>query len=57
MNVPQAQLENKIQNYFQRLNQSLSKPETRFIRDIAIGILKSRGRYIKPNRYPLLDGT
>jgi len=42
MNVSQAQLESKIQNCFQRFNQSLSKPETRFIRDIALGTLKSQ---------------
>ncbi len=56
MNVPQAQLENKIQNYFQRLNQSLSKPETRFIRDIAIGILKSQAVTLNQIGIHLLDG-
>lgn len=42
MNLQRAQLQNKFQNYFQRLNQSLTKPETRFIWDLTLGILKSQ---------------
>mgnify|MGYP000993776335 CR=1 FL=1 len=49
MNVSKAQLQSKVQNYFQRLNQSFSKPETRFIRDISVGILKNQN-VTEPNQ-------
>jgi hypothetical protein len=55
MNVPKAQLQSKFQNYFQRLNQSLTKPETRFIRDISIGILKSQEITLNQIGIHLLD--
>jgi len=55
MNVTKAQLQSKFQNYFQRLNQSLTKPETRFIRDIAIGILKSQEITLNQIGIHLLD--
>jgi len=56
MNVSKAQLQSKVQNYFQRLNQSFSKPETRFIRDISVGILKSQNVTLNQIRIHLLDG-
>ena len=42
INLQRAQLQSKYQNYFQRLNNSLTKPEIRFIRDLALGNLKSQ---------------
>jgi len=56
MNVSKAQLQSKFQNYFQRLNQSLTKPETRFIRDISVGILKSQNVTLNQIGIHLLDG-
>jgi len=56
MNVSKAQLQSKFQNYFQRLNQSLTKPETRFIRDISVGILKNQNVTLNQIRIHLLDG-
>lgn len=56
MNVSQAQLQSKFQNYFQRLNQSLTKPEMRFIRDISVGILKSQNVTLNQIGIHLLDG-
>ena len=55
MNLQRAQLQNKFQNYFQRLNNSLTKPETRFIRDLAFGILKSQQMTLNQIGIHLLD--
>ncbi len=55
LNLQRAQLQNKFYNYFRRLNISLTKPETRIIRDMVLSILKSQQITLNQIGIHLLD--